>query len=186
MNKKPSIKDYVITLAFLGVCALVIIYWLIPSIRYLASAFSTIDVAIMVVLISGAVSIASSLIKPILENYQEKTRFLLEQRKAPYEKLVKVIYKVNKQAKGRAYSQEQMLDDVYEFSQELTLWGSSAAIQKWGNWRIGAAKNLSPRDTMFAMEDVLIQLRKDMGEKDNLKRGDLLRLFVNDIDQYLN
>lgn len=33
------------------------------------------------------------------------------------------------------------------------------------------------------MEKVLMQLRKDMGEKHKLKQGDLLKLFVNDYDE---
>lgn len=36
---------------------------------------------------------------------------------------------------------------------------------------------------MHGMEDVLIQLRKDMGERENLKQGDILKLTINDYDE---
>ena len=39
---------------------------------------------------------------------------------------------------------------------------------------------------MFAMEEVYRAIRKDLGHDDNrLKKGDILGLFVNDIDKYL-
>ena len=39
---------------------------------------------------------------------------------------------------------------------------------------------------MFAFEDLLFAIRKDLGHSNaGLGRGDLLRGFVNDIDKYL-
>ena len=43
----------------------------------------------------------------------------------------------------------------------------------------------SGEDLLFAMEKVLIQLRIDMGQKKGLKEGDILRMFINDIDAAL-
>lgn len=84
------------------------------------------------------------------------------------------------------YSQDEMLKDMMEFNQGLTLWGSSKAIRKWDEWRLDSAKGVkNPYDVLHGMEKVLIQLRKDMGEKRNLKQGDLVRLFVNDYDEVM-
>ena len=77
-----------------------------------------------------------------------------------------------------------MLDDMMSFNQGLTLWGSSKAIKKWDEWRALSGKTpADPYALLHGMEIVLIQLRKDMGEKRGLKQGDLLKLFINDYDE---
>lgn len=86
--------------------------------------------------------------------------------------------------RGNEYSQDAILKDMREFNQGLTLWGSSKAIRKWDEWRLVSAKQLSdPYAVLHGMEKVLMQLRKDMGEKHKLGQGDLLKLFVNDYDE---
>jgi hypothetical protein len=58
-------------------------------------------------------------------------------------------------------------------------------LNLFGQFRTGAAKN--PFDMMFIFEGILFTIRKDLGHKNNgLKKGAMLRLFVNDIDQYTN
>jgi hypothetical protein len=42
-------------------------------------------------------------------------------------------------------------------------------------------------ESMFIVEDVLLEMRKDLGHPNRgFNKGDILRLFVNDIDKYLN
>lgn len=85
---------------------------------------------------------------------------------------------------GNAYPEEEMINDIMQFNQGLTLWGSSKAIKKWDKWRLLSTKPpVNPIDVMHGMEDVLIQLRKDMGERENLKQGDILKLTINDYDE---
>ena len=42
-----------------------------------------------------------------------------------------------------------------------------------------------PEKLLFTMERIMMQLRADMGKKGRLKKGDLLKLFINDLDDYL-
>ena len=84
-----------------------------------------------------------------------------------------------------------MADDELEkilmqFNKELTLWGSSKAIQAWGNWRrCSSSGSVDPLQNLFGMEKVMVQLRKDMGMRRGIRKGDLLRLMVSDIDSFL-
>lgn len=150
---------------------------------------SSLDAAIVVALITGCVSILTvvggAIINNVLKSKHEREEYLRKHREEPYTQLVRIFYKMlSATKKGKEYSQESMLDDMMSFNQGLTLWGSSKAIKKWDEWRALSGKTpADPYALLHGMEIVLIQLRKDMGEKRGLKQGDLLKLFINDYDE---
>ncbi len=162
------------------------------SIAALLSTLSTIDVAIVVALITGCVSIVTVIGGGIANNYlayrQRNSEYLREHRAQAYEKPIEIVYKMlMKSKKKEQYSADEMLSDMNDFNQSLTLWGSSKAIRLWDEWRLATAgKQPSASELLFAMEKVLIQLRRDMGQGRGLKRGDLLKLFINDVDTLLS
>lgn len=48
------------------------------------------------------------------------------------------------------------------------------------------AENKNPTDNLFILEDIIFEIRKDMGQKKSgLKQGDILAFFVNDIREYI-
>ena len=162
------------------------------SIAALLSTLSTLDVAIVVALITGCVSIVTVIGGGIANNYlayrQRNSEYLREHRAQAYEKLIEIVYKMlMKSKKKEQYSADEMLSDMNDFNQSLTLWGSSKAIRLWDEWRLATVgKQPSASELLFAMEKVLIQLRRDMGQGRGLKRGDLLKLFINDVDTLLS
>lgn len=90
---------------------------------------------------------------------------------------------MSKSKTGEDYPENEVLDDMNDFNKGLTLWGSSKAIRLWDTWRLSSVgKTPKPEDLLLAMERVLIQLR-DMGQGRGIKQGDLLKLFINDVDE---
>ena len=153
------------------------------------NSFSSMDAAIVVALITGCVSILTVVSGAILNNYlsyrQRRNEYLRSHREDAYEKLIDVVYKMmSKSKKGEEYSENEILDDMNEFNKGLTLWGSSKAIRLWDSWRLSSVgKKPKPEDLLLAMERVLIQLRVDMGQGRGVRPGDLLKLFINDVDE---
>lgn len=80
-----------------------------------------------------------------------------------------------------------MLEDVFSFSKKLTLWGSNKVIRKWLVFRSKSVEGkINPTKTLFLLEDIVFEIRKDMGQsKRGLKQGDILRFFVNDVSEHL-
>ena len=74
-----------------------------------------------------------------------------------------------------------MLDDMVNFSQELTLWGSKKVAYKWVKFRLNGAKPDVAKENLFVLEDIMNEMRKDMGVK-KTKKGKLLSFFVNDVE----
>ena len=152
-------------------------------------ALGSLDTAIIVALITGAVSVLTVIVGGIASNVQRENYYLRQHREVPYQKLIEMVYKMTAKARDdSAYTQDELMRDFNEFSQALTLWGSPKAIKLWTSWRLASTRgkqSLNPRELLFAVEEVVLQLRRDMGQKRGLKKGDLLKLFINDVDEKL-
>ena len=77
------------------------------------------------------------------------------------------------------------------FTQKLILWGSADILSHWNAFRlVGAvladAQPEGSPEIMFAFEQVLYAIRRDLGHSNKgLGPGDLLRSFINDVDVIL-
>lgn len=187
-----------------GLIVLGILVWLsVIAIQYILNAISNtfvkitqvssnVDAVVIVALITGMVSILgvilSSIVAKILEYRQKTKRYLYEKREEPYSEFIEMVYNLQRNAKGsKNYTEEQMMIDMVHFSKKLTLWGSTKVIKKWLRFReLSQTAGNSPTDNLFILEDIIFEIRKDMGQpRRGLKQGDLLAFFVNDIRDYL-
>lgn len=196
-----KIKEFLNIIYGLGLIAVIayIIYVLIKSIGILiikgieqiSNITSSMDSVVIVAIITGGISIItviiSSVISKFIEYKQITKRYLYEKREKPYSRFVSMIYKLQTYKKqNKEYTQEEMLRDISEFSEELTLWGSSKVIKKWLKFRDVSQQDENGVQNLFVLEDIVFEIRKDMGQKGReLKQGDLLSFFVNDIKNHL-
>ena len=186
-----TILGFVYLLFFLAVIVGLIYFFLVklgPAFGAFFSSLSSLDSAIIVALITGAVSAVSFLGNTVVNSFMKKNEYLRAHREEPYMRLISLVYDFQAVAsKGKTMADDELAEILKQFNKELTLWGSSKAIQAWGNWRTASSHSSGdPLQNLFGMEKVMVQLRKDMGMKRGLRKGDLLRLMVNDIDSVLN
>ena len=112
---------------------------IIKGIEKISSITSSMDSVVIVALITGGISIVtvviSSIISKLIEYKQITKRYLYEKREKPYSEFISMVYKLQTSQKNgkEEYTQTQMIDDISNFSQALTLWGSSRVIKKWIN-----------------------------------------------------
>ena len=186
----------------LGITALLLfmVYILIKSIGLLiirgiekiSIITSSMDSVVIVAIITGGISIVtvliSSVISKFIEYRQITKRYLYEKREKPYSEFISMVYKLqmsNKNGNGE-YTQIEMINDIANFSQALTLWGSSRVIKKWIMFRELSHDKTVAMQNLFLLEEIVFEIRKDMGQrKKGLKQGDLLSFFVNDIKNHL-
>jgi hypothetical protein len=98
----------------------------------------------------------------------------------------------NKTAKGKvdtskaeAKQELDMLEFLTGMTPKLMIWASNDVVVKWSKFRRGADRH-PPLDYMFMMEDLLTAIRKDLGHSGGgITKGDLLGLYINDIDDHL-
>jgi hypothetical protein len=82
-------------------------------------------------------------------------------------------------------NERQIVAGFVKWTKPLLIWGSDEVVRKWGRLRVDMAENTGV-EGLFWLEELMIEIRRDVGyPTTTLKRGDILRLWVNDIDQYL-
>lgn len=150
---------------------------------------SKMDAVVIVALITGTVSIIgviiSSIVAKIIDYKKSRQEYLAKKREIPYGEFVEMIYKVQGNIKSEgSYTEKMMMDDLSKFSKQITLWGSSRVVNKWVKFREEGANPNAKSDNLFLMEDIMNEMRKDLGMK-KVKKGNLLAFFVNDIKSIL-
>lgn len=163
--------------------SLIVIMKFIDFMITVISIMSNYDAVILVALLTGFLSILGIIISKFLEYRQKKQLYLYEKKEKAYASFIKMVYKMQECIKkGEDYSDKDMLEDVLNFSKELTLWGSNKVIKKWIEFRNTDYSN--PEDynyVLYNLEDIIIEIRKDMGHKKfGLNKGDILSFFIND------
>lgn len=163
--------------------SLIVIMKFIDFMITVISIMSNYDAVILVALLTGFLSILGIIISKFLEYRQKKQLYLYEKKEKAYASFIKMVYKMQECIKkGEDYSDKDMLEDVLNFSKELTLWGSNKVIRKWIEFRNTDYSNPSDdNNILYNLEDIIIEIRKDMGHKKfGLNKGDILSFFIND------
>lgn len=150
---------------------------------------SKMEAVVIVAFITGMVSIIgviiSSIVAKIIDYRKSRQDYLARKREVPYGEFVEMIYKIQQNIKNSgSYTEEMMLEDLSKFSRQITLWGSSKVVKKWVKFRENGAKPDTGTDNLFLMEEIMNEMRKDLGLK-KVKKGNLLAFFVNDIKEVL-
>lgn len=108
-----------------------------------------------------------------------------------YEEFIQFWFKVlfSQQAGSQQVSEKEITKFLSDFTQKLILWGSDEVLRDFSNFRVRFANinpDKPPIDIMFEFEKLLYDIREDTGHKNrNLKRGDILALFINDIHRFV-
>ena len=157
---------------------------------WLVETVSKMDVVIIVALITGTVSltgvILSSIVSKIIEHKKSRQEYLTQKREVPYGQFVDMVYKLQQNSKNpESYTQTDMLEDISKFSKEITLWGSSNVVKKWVKFRECKVDPNGPPENLFILEEIMNEMRKDLGLK-KVKKGNLLAFFINDIKDFIN
>ena len=137
-------------------------------------------------------TVAISVISVVMTRRWEQ-RLAVEQerrnRKIPsYEEFLEFLFQLLKSSKDKeqSISQEDMEKSLTKFTQKLVLWGDDEVIKEFLNWRRAAVRGGAGAEMVFTFERILYAIRSDLGHSNKgLGRGDLLSLFVNDMDEVL-
>ncbi len=88
--------------------------------------------------------------------------------------------------KPRIAADPEVIKYFAQFAREVILWGSGKVLRDYSHFtaEIQAAQDDATRQAaLFGFEKTLMSLRSDLGHSNRgLKEGDVLRLFVTDID----
>src|SRR5690606_2458948 len=85
-------------------------------------------------------------------------------------------------------SEKEMIQFFADTTRDLVIWGSRDMVKAFGDFGEQLVDSSTAGDAkkiMSAVEDLLFAVRKDLGHRHvGSKRGDILRLYVNDLRDY--
>lgn len=157
---------------------------------WLKNIASKLDAVVIVALITGTVSligvILSSIVAKRIDYKKSRMQYLAQKREKSYTAFIQMVYKLQKNVKEPGkYTEREMMEDMFSFSEELTLWGSKNVADKWVQFRKNGDNLETAQNSLFLLERIMNEMRNDMGVK-RLKKGNLLSFFINDIESILN
>lgn len=157
----------------------------------LAQQISTLDTVLIIALISGSITILGLIINSIisirLKTVEHKNKAKANMRmkmEVPYACFVNMIYDmVSNVNDTKKMNESEMTVRMIDFSKEVTLYGSNKVIKKWAKYRTSSNK-LPIAENLKQLEDILYAIRADLGlKKRSMKTGEILALFINDVDE---
>lgn len=192
-SKKQTFVTIVGLIIIIALC--VFIYMLLKFIWNSVKDYPTITVAI----ITGFLSIITIVIQRIWEKRYKQEQDIRNQKMPTYQKMVRefsvFFYNDPEKQTGDIFlrqkyeeeKQNKLVKFVAENNGELITWASDEVLKEWSLFRKIATSNTnSGIELMFQVEKLFYAIRKDLGHKNkNLVKGDILRLWVNDIDNFL-
>jgi hypothetical protein len=115
----------------------------------------------------------------------------LREKKIPiYENIIEFIFLITFSEKlGKAQpTEKEMIAFFADTTRDLVIWGSKDIVKAFGDFKemLGTlAENGDTAGMLATVEDFLFAIRKDLGHKHTkVRRGDILRLYINDVDVY--
>jgi len=132
-------------------------------------------VAVLVAIISGA------LVKYF--EYRNAVRVELRAKKAPiYEDFIRYMLKtLVLEAKAGRMDEKKAVEFFADFTPRLALWGTDEVFRAYLEFRSSSINKAEP-NIMFLFEKIIWAMRRDLGHKNKgLGKGDVLRMFVNDL-----
>jgi hypothetical protein len=160
--------------------------------HFWVSVNSQIAIAIIAATATVCVSVISIAIAKAYESRALIKRELREKKIPVYVDLLEFMSRILMGSKiGNEPSEGEVLKFLFDFNQRFMIWGADDVVAAWSKLRRTivheAIVKANPQAVMFLYEQLIMAIRRDLGHKNkNLGRGDILALFLNDIDQFIS
>lgn len=190
-RKIRSVARAIMALVFLAALAYALYRIFLAAGGWVASLDSDIAVAIVAASAAGFVSVLSLVLSKAYESNALVRKEHREKKVPTYVALIEFVFRVVMGEKlGNKPSDAEILEFIYKFNQDIMIWGSDEVLGVWVKWRrtaMNAAEmKQNPMHLIYLYEDLILAIRRDLGHKNrNLVRGDILSVFVSDIDRIL-
>ena len=159
--------------------------------NFLKGFVDSTDKVIIVAMITGSVSIVgvviSSIVAKVVDYRFNVKKYLYDKREKPYTQFIEMIYTMmedSKKHQNEKLSEEEVVKMINELSKGLTLWGSNRVVKKWLKYRKSSLDG-NNKNMLIELEDIIYEIRRDVGLGRRLKRGDMLSFFINDVEEIL-
>ena len=188
METKTNFKSIGLALTLFFILGWGVYIFVAALIQKLGSVQSDLVKTLVTSAVTAIVAVATLVGGKIWEQ-RLKIRQDIRDKKIPiYEQHIQTLFRVFMAAKvGKEPPTQQELTQAFaSFSEKMIVWGSSEVIKAWGAFKMTPVDTANPTKAFLVMERLFKAIRKDLGnDVSGLAHGDLLRLFVNDLQNDL-
>lgn len=168
--------------------------FLVDAIKLIIEKYPTISVA----LITGFLAFISVIIGKYLENKYNVNNNIREERQKIYIEFLDWL--INNVLYDEISKNKNIIKELRKQQKYMTIYASDKVLKAWADFKDSAMKSESNKSglskeesTKFYLkneapkiEDLILAIRKELGYKNkNVKRYDILKLYINDLDKYL-
>ncbi|MFJ7910242.1 hypothetical protein [Kitasatospora sp. NPDC096204] len=150
--------------------------------------FQGVDSTVAAASVAAMSTVVVAVATLVIGRYIEKRKAIeaeIRTSKIPvYSRLVSGLFALLQAEPGpqQTAAAERLFKDL---TPDLITWSSDEVLIAWSRFK-RSVSTLSPGEAVFALEEMLMAVRRDYGHKGaKVKEGDLLGLFINDIDAYV-
>lgn len=170
-------------------------YGLYEILRMGLTALAGLDKGVKAAIVAASATILVSVITVVIGNvYASRVQIQKENRdrKIPvYEDLFTFFFRfMNQEKSGEVVGEREFAQFSEQFNRQFMVWGSDDVVSAYVKWRMFITdekkQQLEPQENLFLFEDLVYAIRKDLGHTNKgLNTGDILSLFVNDVQSIL-
>lgn len=157
------------------------------------AVFQSIDPTLAAGIIAASATVFVSVVTVVLSKRQEQKVEIenqLREKKVPvYEKIIEFIFLITfaDKLEKKQPTEKEMIRFFADTTRDLVIWGSHDMVRAFGDFRdslMSMPVEDDPAHVLASVEDLLFAVRKDLGHDSDTKRGDILRLYINDLPNY--
>lgn len=184
------VRSHYATLAWVvSILGLGVVVWQIR----VWQVFTGLQKDVAAALIAGTTTVVVAVASVTAGKYYERKRAIeqeIREKKIPmYDEFVQFLFRTLMQGKaGKQISEQETIQFFGRFTQKLMVWGSDEVVLAWSRYRrqFLIAEAPDTKQSVTRLEDLLMAIRRDMGHRNHrIERGDLLGLFINDVERLL-
>lgn len=163
-------------------------------IRSAVKTFTALPQGTSAAIVTGSATVLVAVVTVLVSRYFERRsnaeQAQRDKRIPVYEDFVKGLLDLIGATRSPEDRKDPSPKDVYEifarFTEQLLVWGSDDVIREWVTYRNELNNASTDEDNLrnlLRLEDLFLAIRRDLGLRSkSLRRGDLLRLWINDLD----
>ncbi len=161
------------------------IYWLASQIW---GQFKLLDPQVSIGILTAATTVIVATLTVVLGKYYERMKDIEAHYRVKkieiYDEFLCEFFKlVHSDGKGEV---DDLVPFLREWQRKMILWGGQDVLSKYIVWMTHLKKGEPDARTMFLMEDFFLEIRKDLGHKNNkLTKGTFVHLILQKPELFL-
>ena len=164
-------------------------YWLVAQIW---GQFKLLDPKVSVAILTASTTVIVATLTVVLGKYMERKKDIeahyREKKTEIYDEFLSEFFKIfhSDHEDDAGGENPDLVEFLREWQRKMILWGGQDVLSKYIKWMGHLKKGNPDAQTMFMMEDFFLEIRKDLGHKNNkLTKGSFIHLILQNPELFL-